>query len=473
MPKLKTGGRLPIGTKSQYDNVVSIYQSLVSKGVDPQAALDLVNQKVAEKGWTGYATGDNKKFNNVDQFTDHLIDWHSRMYPDSLKAKNFNDYWKGIMITPKNKYNPRGDAYKKELLLTRPGVKKRINFYRKQQGLNPLALVEPNNNLIQKGQKGFKTINAALQYTKNKGLDNYGVFARPQDIKDNILYVASPLQEIEVVGKTPENITTIKLNNGFLTYNHNTFKWYRNNKPLTEYSRKYYKYYDPSIGLYRTLDDYGLATPYTPYFDKLMRDSGASESKSSSANAEFNFDPENHITLRTNGKMNLVDIPTNVLDSIAINTGRSNTDIKTNLGLVGKESTFGGYSKALGKPLDGKMSQYDLVNNHASLVTPEYDYLMSIFRTVPSGDPKQMEQKAKEAYEHNLIKPRTKQYYNNYLADSFARYADNPSKYNSGQQNYVQMVNNIANEVWNDPQIKKWWKTEGINYYNKGLQESK
>lgn len=35
MPKLKTGGRLPIGTKSQYDNVVSIYQSLVSKGVDP------------------------------------------------------------------------------------------------------------------------------------------------------------------------------------------------------------------------------------------------------------------------------------------------------------------------------------------------------------------------------------------------------------------------------------------------------
>ena len=140
------GGRLPIGTKSQYDNVVSIYQSLVSKGVDPQAALDLVNQKVAEKGWTGYTTGDNKKFNNVDQFTDHLIDWHSRMYPDSLKAKNFNDYWKGIMITPKNKYNPRGNAYKKELLLTRPGVKKRINFYRKQQGLSPLALIYYNND---------------------------------------------------------------------------------------------------------------------------------------------------------------------------------------------------------------------------------------------------------------------------------------------------------------------------------------
>jgi hypothetical protein len=44
---------------------------------------------VAEKGWTGFATGDNKKFNNVNSFTDHLIDWHSRMYPDSLKVNNF------------------------------------------------------------------------------------------------------------------------------------------------------------------------------------------------------------------------------------------------------------------------------------------------------------------------------------------------------------------------------------------------
>lgn len=143
------GGTLPIGNRDQYNNVVSIYQSLVSKGVDPQAALDLVNQKVAEKGWTGYSTGDNKKFNNVDQFTDHLIDWHRRMFPDSLKANNFNQFWKGIMVTPKYKYNPRGNAYKQELLRTRPGVKKRINFYRKQQGLSPLALVSIlENNMV-------------------------------------------------------------------------------------------------------------------------------------------------------------------------------------------------------------------------------------------------------------------------------------------------------------------------------------
>lgn len=147
-----------IGNQNQYNHVVSIYQSLIDKGVNPQAALDLTNQKVAEKGWTGYATGDNKKFNNVDQFTDHLIDWHKRMYPDSLKAKSFNEFYKGIMVTPKHKYNPRGDQYKQELLKTRPGVKRRINQYRQKQGLSPLTQV---NNIPFPifAQKGYKLPN--------------------------------------------------------------------------------------------------------------------------------------------------------------------------------------------------------------------------------------------------------------------------------------------------------------------------
>lgn len=137
----KNGGAIPIGTQEQYNNVVSIYQSLVSKGVPPQAALEIVNQKVAEKGWAGFATGDNKKYFNADDFADHIIDWHGRMYPDSLKAKSFEDYWKGIQITPKYKYNSENPNYKQELLKTRSGVKKRINFYRQQQGLNPLAYI--------------------------------------------------------------------------------------------------------------------------------------------------------------------------------------------------------------------------------------------------------------------------------------------------------------------------------------------
>ena len=77
----------------------------------------------------------------------------------------------------------------------------------------------------------------------------------------------------------------------------------------------------------------------------------------------------------------------------------------------------------------------------------------------------------KYAYNHNGIKSNTKQYHNNILADAFARYDDKHTKYNPGQKNYVQMVTNIGNEVWSDPQIRKWWDEEGFKYYKKGLNE--
>ena len=54
--------------------------------------------------------------------------------------------------------------------------------------------------------------------------------------------------------------------------------------------------------------------------------------------------------------------------------------------------------------------------------------------------------------------------------NSLNKYADNPYNYNSGQENYVQMVTNIANEVWSNSQIQNQWNTKGIKYYNKGLK---
>lgn len=155
--KLQKGWRVPIGTMKQYQNVTQIYQALVDQGVNPQAALDITNQKVREKGWTGFATGDSKRFSNATDFAKHIVDWHGRMYPDSLKAQNFNQYWRGIQITPKEKYNSKNPNYKKELLQTRPGVKKRINFYRAQQGLSPLTLMDKNP---------FQTNNGSL-FAKN------------------------------------------------------------------------------------------------------------------------------------------------------------------------------------------------------------------------------------------------------------------------------------------------------------------
>lgn len=147
IPKFQTGKKVPIGTQQQYNHVTEIYQSLVDQGIDPQAALDITNQKIAEKGWKGYSTGDNKKFQNADDWAAHVKDWHQRMYPDSLKANGFNSYWRSIQVTPKYKYNSEDPGYRKLLESTRPGVKKRVNFYRQQQGLSPLAQVNiPNNN---------------------------------------------------------------------------------------------------------------------------------------------------------------------------------------------------------------------------------------------------------------------------------------------------------------------------------------
>lgn len=104
---------IPIGTQNQYDHVVEIYQSLLDKGVHEHAAFELVNQKVAEKGWTGYATGDNKKYDNVNKFTDHLIEWHGRMYPNSLTATTFEEFWNGIV--PKKVPSTTQDLYIKHI----------------------------------------------------------------------------------------------------------------------------------------------------------------------------------------------------------------------------------------------------------------------------------------------------------------------------------------------------------------------
>lgn len=161
--KFQQAGKFPTGTQAQYDHVTTIYQSLVDKGVNPQAALDLVNQKIAEKGWKGWVTGDNKRYPTVDAFTDHLIDWHGRMYPSSIDSsvKNFDTFYEGVNGTKeqndrarrskgkdnsgRNYYNTEKtwEGYRQDLLKVRPGVKKRINYYRSLQGLPPLAYQNP------------------------------------------------------------------------------------------------------------------------------------------------------------------------------------------------------------------------------------------------------------------------------------------------------------------------------------------
>ena len=136
------GGK--VAHDARYNHVTQIYQSYINKGVNPQTALELTNQKIAEKGWTGWVSGDNKRYNNVNSFTDHTIDQFNRLYPDSLKSNNFNQFFQGIE-GGRTKYNPTPNTYRQHLLQTRPGVKKRINEYRRLQGQSPLSLVSPTS----------------------------------------------------------------------------------------------------------------------------------------------------------------------------------------------------------------------------------------------------------------------------------------------------------------------------------------
>ena len=114
----------------------------------------------------------------------------------------------------------------------------------------------------------------------------------------------------------------IKLTNNSVL-EHKNGKWYKNGKPFTDYGLKKYKYYDPQKKIYMQLTAFGTI-PYTPYLNKLKEESSDEKENFSD---EQSFLPKKIITLKTKGKMNLADVPVNILDSIARNTGRSKTNI--------------------------------------------------------------------------------------------------------------------------------------------------
>lgn len=151
-----------------------VYQGFINQGVTPEVALELTNQQVAEGGWNKYSTGDKQTFKAVEPFTQHVVDWHERMYPDSLKATNFNQFFKGLQ-NGKYKYNPNSNQYYKHLKSTRPGVKKRINVYRESLGETPLAFVNNSEDPLS-AKKGNKlhtwTSDFGRTLDSNPKLDN-------------------------------------------------------------------------------------------------------------------------------------------------------------------------------------------------------------------------------------------------------------------------------------------------------------
>lgn len=297
------------------------------------------------------------------------------------------------------------------------------------------------------------------------------------------------------IPKKRRTVRTIRMSNGSTLTAEvddatNKLYWFRDGKYITPSAMKNYTFYDSKIKSRRRLDAYpemvvgagkveatGANTPvYTPsldYLEKRKRDKEDIAIKREK-NQVIPWS-EDIITLKTSGRMNLADIPISELDSIAVNSGRSNTPIKQNLGLVGKESTFGGYSHLLRRENGASLglSPHLLTNNHAYYKSPEEDYLNASYKKY--GDDEQgsvaAEKDAKWNLRNNNIIDRTPHYSHYIMADAFKRYAEAPNKYNPGQGNYVPMVNAIGEEVWSDPQIQQWWSAQGKAQYERGQKE--
>lgn len=275
--------------------------------------------------------------------------------------------------------------------------------------------------------------------------------------------------------------------------------WFRNGKYITPNQMSKYKFYDKKLGIYNKLSskdwskiapenshEYdGYVVPQTPYINKLERlaASVGGEAMATANKHSVPFHGE-YITLKTKdkrgnpGKLNLTDVPLALLDSISVNAGRSNTNIWDDMALVGKESTFGEYSKALSRPIpEGlELNPQTFVNDDVYIQTKYHDYLNALhkkhnYNRWSVQQSANAERDAKYALENNGIQEKTKHYSNYLLADAFKRYATNPYKYNPGQKNYVPMLNDIKYELSGEKQLQDYWNMRGQYEYARGRRE--
>lgn len=315
---------------------------------------------------------------------------------------------------------------------------------------------------------------------------------RVDDVKTNIHKKAVETAN-DVVYKNKARLATsplrtIRMTNGNVVEarqnkSNGSIYWFKNGKPLSKNETKNYKFYDKKSGIVRELNWYNSKgsseTPVADYYSDILGDAIFKDSyNKQQIEREYSIPSSGkYITLRTKGNMNLADIPLNLLDSIAINAGRSNTNFFKDAALVGKEDTFGNISKALGRPGDGSnLTPHELTNNHAYYDNPYLAYQDAIYKKYYSkmygeDDIIKAEKDIRYALNHGLIKPRTKQYHVSPLADAFARYNDNPSGYNPGQSNYTTMIDNIEQELRGEPQLVNYWITRGTRFYNRGKKE--
>ena len=259
-------------------------------------------------------------------------------------------------------------------------------------------------------------------------------------------------------------------------------KWYRNGVEIK--NPRTYTFIDQNgkkvVGLHNW-------NPTTPYIDKIRNRlaSHREEYKRNVARSTPPFPTQDYSGMRV---PMVSHVPANMLDTIAINTGRSGTNIEDNLGLAMNRESYWMNNLIHEPEMIYKQSLVpDDYNDY-----PEQAYLNQLedrfgYQSGYNYDKVAAEQQAKEDYNsgrfHNFISSQPR-YFNdqpNFLVDNYIRWANVPDDYVwSERKPYKddteflydkQEVRNLGKEFFARPEVQRWWNNEGKKYYNKGLKE--
>lgn len=173
------------------------------------------------------------------------------------------------------------------------------------------------------------------------------------------------------------------------------------------------------------------------------------------------------ITLSNAGRATGAKLSTNQLDSIAKYANRAGLSIPKAFGLVMKESTFNNPTVGHVQFIQNENTQNNESNrwiNNNNWTYKRNPYTEAIDaankneknKTIKDWDNQVING---EKYADKLAKKLKAQPFTVGIEDGFRKYKTNPYKYNPGQKNYVQLVNQNARNIMNSPQIRQWYKT--------------
>ena len=224
--------------------------------------------------------------------------------------------------------------------------------------------------------------------------------------------------------------------------------------------------------------------------------SGNFKSKYPVTNYIIPYIPEKHIKLTNAGSATGAEFSTNLLDSIAINAKRAGLDLQTALGIANKESTLGNpttdmenvakisesirseVNQAKRYAKDSGKTYKNVIFHDNGLMDRSENEIVSFWHNPDpySSSISYSNKKAKslqeltnmlikgEAYADTKAKnilSQTKPM--STLEAAFRHYKSNPSGYNPGQNNYVQLVKQKGAELMSSPEIQSWMRSHTLS----------